>query len=397
MMAKTINFKLDGSDVVVSPASFLANDFGSYRAACTAGGARFDSRRKANVTTLAKVADVAQALRRAGFELALQEALRSLVVEAAAETAQIEVEGAADVAALIEAAEAVASAQTGRAMKAYAFQHEGVASLINNRRWMLTDEMGLGKSIQVAIALPKDAPIVIVCPSTLKLNWRNELRTWRPDLAVTVLSGRDALKVWPAPGQVFILNFDILSDVLPADAPANLCVVADEAHNFKNYKAKRSVRMTALAAVAHTAWALTGTPLMNQPLELWAVLSVFGLAVPAFGSFSGFIRLFNGYKGSYGYTFSGTPSAQVETCLRRVSLGRRRVNVLPDLPVKTHQIVPVEIDAKTIKLCDAMMKALADRGLDIEALMGDVAAQVESFRRAQDEAETGDSEDEVEY
>ncbi len=384
-MAKIIDMKLDGETVVVNPQSFLGNLFGNYRAACGVGGARFDPKRKANVTTIDRVADLAQALRREGFELAVSEALRTLVVAQAQEEARVE--------AVISAeGEAVAAGLATRGLSLYPFQVEGVSWLRNNRRALFTDQMGLGKTVQIACAMAPNVAAVVVCPASLKLNWRKELALWRPELEVVVLSGRAALKVWPKPGQVFVMNYDILGDELPAgEVPAGLTVVGDEIHACKNYEAKRSVRMTALMKVAAVAWGLTGTPLMNRPFELWGVLGTLGIGFTAFGSFSNFVRLFGGRKEAIPgqrfktrWAFYGAPSAQVETCLRRVSFGRRRDDVLPDLPKKSYQTIDVEIDAKTAKLCDKVMKALEEAGIDLEKVMGMVAGQVEQHRERQD-------------
>lgn len=374
MNTKTIDMKLAGDTVLVSPQGYLGGAFNAFREACYAGGARFDKVLHANTAPVGNVAAVADALTRAGFELALEEALRLKVVELAAKEAVFEEITSAE-------GEAIAADFSARGLNLFPFQNDGVLALRDNARFLLTDQMGLGKSVQVAVALPANAPVIIVCPSVVKGSWRKELALWRPELKVAILKGRNALKVWPKAGEVFIMNYDILSDELPVGEVPGLTVVADEVHNCKNNKAKRTIRFETLAKAAARVWGLTGTPLMNQPFELWGVLSVLGLQNQAFGSFGNFIKLFNGRKGPYGMEFFGEPSVQVETCLRKVSLGRRRENVLTDLPGKIFKTIDCEIDAKTAKICDEVLKALEARGVNLEQVMGMVAQDIEVARR----------------
>ena len=73
----------------------------------------------------------------------------------------------------------------------YPHQSDGVAFLLSKKRVVLADDMGLGKTRQAIVAMNVGAPegaILVVCPASLKLNWRREIRMVDPD-AVFLVEG----------------------------------------------------------------------------------------------------------------------------------------------------------------------------------------------------------------
>jgi hypothetical protein len=243
-------------------------------------------------------------------------------------------------------------------------------------------------TIQTLAALPAGAAVLVVAPAIAKGVWKREIGRWRPQLQVTVLQGRNSFR-WPEPGEVVIINYDILPemhrpevktgkkitargctdltckgcgpglDVLKS-IPSGVVVVADEAHALKNNKAKRTRKFRSLAECARgvkgRTWLLTATPLLNRPQELWSIYQAAGIAQEAFGSWNQFLKFFNGRPAFYGGFDWGTPEAEVADRMRRVCLRRLRTEVLPELPVKTWRRVNVDVDKKTLKACDAILK-----------------------------------------
>ena len=71
------------------------------------------------------------------------------------------------------------------------FQRAAVAYALEARRTFLADEQGLGKTVEALATLEADDayPAVVVCPASLKLNWRREIEHWLPHRSVTVVSG----------------------------------------------------------------------------------------------------------------------------------------------------------------------------------------------------------------
>ena len=258
---------------------------------------------------------------------------------------------------------------------AYGYQQEGVRFLSQHDRALLGDDMGLGKTFQSVMAIEDRA--IVVCPATLKINWANEVRKWRKDLTPVVCKGRKGFKL-PASGEVVILNYEILpTEFTPTDkygekhdvpelwvkVLSKTTVIFDEAHLCKSHKAMRSKRAKVLASVCKNAWALTGTPLLSKPFDLWGVLNTFGMAHTVFGGWGGFLRCMNGFRGRFGYTF-GEPDASVPERLRRVMLRRMKDDVLTDLPAKQMQDIVVGMSGRLKGQANKAWSQMQSMGLD---------------------------------
>ena len=235
------------------------------------------------------------------------------------------------------------------------YQLAGIEHLATRSHALLGDDMGLGKTLQVLFALPERAAAIIVCPSSLKWNWAAEAKTWRPDLNVNIRSGRDSF-VWPRQGELVIVNYEILPEQ-PGHRPTGypIALVTDESHRVKNRKSQRAQRVLALSKACNTVWAITGTPLLNRPLDLWNVLEAHEMARMTFNSWTKFVELFNGGPGEWGGVVWGTPKPVVPEMLRRVMLRRTRREVLSELPDETVIDIPLPIaDQKLARCLDAI-------------------------------------------
>ncbi len=193
-------------------------------------------------------------------------------------------------------------------------QRAGVAFLATARRALLADEPGLGKTAQAIRALKKLQengsevfPALIVCPNTLKKNWKREFAKWWPDVEVSVVKGsaNQRRKIFEDPADVYVINWESLrshSRLAPYGSVAlarckdcgghdekvseNRCevherelnridfksVVADEIHRSKEPKSKQSRALWAATGDADIRFALTGTPIANNVLDLWSIL-----------------------------------------------------------------------------------------------------------------------------
>jgi hypothetical protein len=158
----------------------------------------------------------------------------------------------------------------------YDFQHVGVAYALVTRRCLIGDEMGLGKTIQAltVLAIRKAFPAVVVCPASLKGNWAREIRRALPTATVEVLKGKKGARV---DADIVVVNYDILAAWEPFLAPQAL--ILDESHYCKNPDAARTKAAKELAARVPAdgiVIGLTGTPLLNRPIELMAQLQILG-------------------------------------------------------------------------------------------------------------------------
>lgn len=250
-----------------------------------------------------------------------------------------------------------AAVERAQANGAYPFQLDGVRFLALHDRALLADDMGLGKTMQVLHALPDDARAIVICPLSLRRNWANECKRWRPDLTPVVGEARE-----PASGEVVIVHFEAIRKVEAAawGDIADATLVVDEAHRAKNYRTQQAKAVTALGRACARCWLLTGTPLLNRPFDLYGVLAAGDMTRRVFGGFRGFLRDFNGCKGRYGYEF-GSPDACVPEKMRRVMLRRLKGDVV-DLPAKVRSEIEInDLGARLRKQLDRALDAWADR------------------------------------
>jgi len=133
--------------------------------------------------------------------------------------------------------------------------------------------MGTGKTYQTIIHLalhPTHRPAIIICPATIKLNWQREL--WRhARLESQVLDGRTSAN--KAHGNIWIINYDILHYWLPwlLDRKARI-IIPDECQRLINRASKRSRAFSTLAENCPHIIGLSGTPIINRPIEFFPIL-----------------------------------------------------------------------------------------------------------------------------
>lgn len=372
-MGATIELHQDGASAVIRAKGWLGDRFGTFRNAIE--GATYRPSDRSNVAPLDKVPAILRRLREAEFVVALDDELKASLEKFTAQQ-WVDLQGAKE---RIEVFDAELR-KSGRHM--FGYQKYGAQWLAIKHGALLADEQGTGKTLQAIAAIPAKSPILVVAPAVAKGVWQREVAKWRPHLRVRVLQGRGNF-AWPEPGEMVVVNYDILPDIhteackkrkhkLPdgedckgcapfLDAcPENLTIIADEAHALKNGKAARTQKFRALGRTARAkagrTWLLTGTPLMNRPQELWSVYQAGGIAQEAFGTWKGFLALFQGRPAHFGGYTWGTPSPEVVERMQRVCLRRRREEVMPELPRKRWESLTVEVDRKTLKTCDEVLK-----------------------------------------
>ncbi|MCW3027922.1 MAG: hypothetical protein JWN81_1133 [Solirubrobacterales bacterium] len=257
------------------------------------------------------------------------------------------------------------------------FQRAGVSYLLAQRRAFLSDEQGLGKTIEAIATLEADGayPAVVVCPASLKLNWLRELERWLPGRSVQALAGGGGGAPIPE-AAVTVVNYEIVAprlDALRALDP--LALVLDESHYCKNAAAKRTRAVQRLAAavpVEGLILALTGTPVLNRPAELISQLRILG----RLGDFGSGVQ--------FGKRFRGADAHQrLHWHLRaRCFVRRLKADVLPQLPAKTRAVVPVELDNEPeYRLAERDVVAwLQSQPLDLRELDAKVAAALRAER-----------------
>lgn len=230
----------------------------------------------------------------------------------------------------------------GLSLSLYPFQKAGVKYAVKNKRVFIADEMGLGKTVQAIATIQKlnAYPAIVVCPASLKYNWEKEWNTWVPNKTVSVWNGTGEVS------DVVIINYDMLKKRIDDLKNINAkSIVFDESHYLKNSKAQRTKLSKDLSKTIEYRFLLTGTPIVNRPVELISQLNILG-RLNEFGGFWTFAeRYCNLSHNGYGYDLTGSSNLEeLNERLRGVCFIRReKKEVLKELPEKRKVTIPVNI------------------------------------------------------
>lgn len=212
---------------------------------------------------------------------------------------------------------------------------------------ILADDMGLGKTVQMIalFAAAKErgvtAPSLVVCPTSVVLNWERELSRFAPHLKVLCVIGDAAERrrrlEMAADYDVVVTSYDILKRDVAAYADLDFYYhVLDEAQYIKNSNTQNARAVKSVRSVRR--FALTGTPVENRLAELW---SIFDFLMPGF--------LFS--RRTFMNRFEapiGRQETRVAEHLRQMVapfiLRRLKQEVLTELPPKTERLLPAAME-----------------------------------------------------
>ncbi|MFL2832397.1 MAG: DEAD/DEAH box helicase [Coraliomargaritaceae bacterium] len=223
---------------------------------------------------------------------------------------------------------------------------------------LLADEMGLGKTLQVLTLLKfypyKNKNSLIVCPASVVPVWQSEARRWYPNIQTEVLrSGCDFLNDSSKKPKLWIASYTQLRRHRHLlDETQFGCAVLDEAQQIKNPDAK--VTQACCAIQAECRLALTGTPIENRLLDLWAL---FRFLMPGL---LGSRRRFEDAVESDNIGFREAFADRLRQQLTPFILRRQKDKVGKDLPPK----VEMDLICPVTDLQGQTYKNLLDRGRD---------------------------------
>lgn len=290
---------------------------------------------------------------------------------------------------------------SGMKKELFPFQHEDVAFVESrNGRALLGHQMGLGKTAMALAYLqyhPELRPALIICPATLKQNWRREAETWMPGSIAHTISGRSTGQPLPS-ADLYIINYDIVAETEPipcksckgkgnitwadekkicpncngtGDSPKKQikfrqdvqdampkAVVIDEIHYLKNRNAQRTKAVLTLRNKVDCRIGLSGTPIVNRPSEFFNALRF--IAPERFTSFWRYAQQYCGaVHNGYGWDFSGaTNTKELHDVLTSTIMRRRlKADVLKDLPAKVRAVISIPMtDSKKYDAEEANFK-----------------------------------------
>jgi SNF2 family DNA or RNA helicase len=232
-------------------------------------------------------------------------------------------------------------------------QKEAIQKLVENKKFILADDMGLGKTTSTIIAALETGAkkILIICPATLKINWKREIENYS-DLSIYIAEGKN----FSTEHDFVIANYDIIKnfhdpkkkdDSLILSSKFDL-VIIDECHMIKNPQAQRTKLINDIVKNIDRLWLLSGTPMTSRPMDYFNLLSLVDSPV-AKNWLAYAVRYCAGFQFKVGprkiWNVQGASNLE-ELRDRTSSLTLRRLkeNVL-DLPDKI--ITPVYLDLKS--------------------------------------------------
>ena len=262
---------------------------------------------------------------------------------------------------------------------------ESYQNSTQTRGVLVADEPGLGKTIQaigVSNVIPAIRSILVICPSSLRLNWQREWRKWCvKQLSVGVAYAGGV--IFPTTN-VVVINYDILRRHIDKIHERQWdMLICDEAHALKNYKAQRTMlvlggkeKIKALVAgrkvhaetVEHAAIKasrklfLTGTPILNRPIEAWTLVRA--LAPDVFRSWKHYVYRYCGASSDgYGMDVSGaTNLPELQDLLRaNIMVRRLKVDVLKELPAKRRQVIELPCESAAVRTEQSAVAAMQSR------------------------------------
>lgn len=267
--------------------------------------------------------------------------------------------------ARLAAARPPARIDVPRALKANLrdYQRDGLDWLSflwdNGLGGVLADDMGLGKTVQTLALIARAAAagagkFLVVAPTSVVDNWLSEVRLFTPTLSAVAVTATEARSARPLAEVVDTADIVVTSyALLRIDFEAYTGVdwaalILDEAQFVKNHNSK--THQCARRLEAGFKLAITGTPMENNLMELWSLLS---LTVPGlFPSPTAFADYFRKP------IESGANRDRLPILRRRIKpvmLRRTKTHVIAELPPKQEQVLAIDLAAKHRKIYDTRL------------------------------------------
>ena len=233
------------------------------------------------------------------------------------------------------------------------YQKAGIKIMLGRPNNLLADEMGLGKTVQVLGLINADDAIrrvLVICPASLKLNWKREAKRWLTrEFSIVVIGGKVKGLPWhpgnaakEKNGEIVIINYDIVGKWRETLEKVQWgLIVCDEAHYMKSATSQRKVNVMGGAIggkkvkslSANRKILLTGTPVLNRPIELWNILR--WCAPHKFTNYFGFRSRYCG-----GRPEGASNLEELSEMLRNdVMIRRLKKDVLSELPAKRREVL----------------------------------------------------------
>jgi SNF2 family DNA or RNA helicase len=248
------------------------------------------------------------------------------------------------------------------------YQNQDAGYLMKRGSCLVLNEPRTGKTptmITVLKALGTKRNLVI-CPSSLVLNWAKEFKQWYPEMAVQVVNGNKKKRKEVYDNFNRVLTFThlpvvliISKDTWKLDNDLHDWIfdtaIVDEAHFLRNWKSKQSEAIFKIKATYR--YPLTGTPSVKHGSDVYGLLHF--INPERYSSYWQFTdRYWEIQDNGWGKDIANAKKAREKELLSLMSINsvqRKRQDVMKWLPKAQHQTIPVQLEGKQLKLYNQML------------------------------------------
>jgi SNF2 family DNA or RNA helicase len=245
------------------------------------------------------------------------------------------------------------------------YQQQGFEWLVflaqNDLAGVLADDMGLGKTVQTLSYITHhyenqtlNNPVLIIAPTSLMINWAQEIEKFTPHLKYLILHGQQRSDLFDQIQQanIVLTTYPLLyRDHNVISKHHFHTIILDEAQTIKNAKAQTTLIVQKLKS--NHRFCLSGTPLENHLGELW---SLFHFLMP------GFLGNDTQFKKNYRFPIEKENNAfKRQLLLKKIKpfvLRRTKQEVVKDLPPKTEIILKSKMDKEQRDLYETIRSSL---------------------------------------
>jgi SNF2 family DNA or RNA helicase len=250
------------------------------------------------------------------------------------------------------------------------YQKAAIDWLLEHRRGYLCADRGTGKTVIALTAareLVPHGPILVLCPKVALGVWAQEAKRWL-DEDVVLYTGPIVKrgKLGINSGRIVVAPYSLARELSERrDGKYWQLRILDEAHLLRN-RQTQMFRSTESIYAAHT-FGLSGSPIVRSGLDLWAPLHLCWPQDGEFAHYWPFVnRHFAVHRGRFGTEILGLKNQPAfRTLIQRYALRFRLEQVLPELPEKIRQLIPIEMTKEQRRIYEELSgQMIAEVGED---------------------------------
>lgn len=260
--------------------------------------------------------------------------------------------------------------------KPYDFQIEDAKNIVSHKSMLIGHDMGCGKTfIASLVGTSIGNTKLVICPESLRLNWRKEIKNVNPDADIRILYSKDKfdfdrenMPEWIVTGYATVAKYGKDLSAL-ADEGLISCTFIDEAHNGKaidnmgNPASKRANAILDICEKVKYVYPMTGTPIPTRNKDLFNIFKMMGVEEiggvklnEKWGFFNYGKEFCDGYNNGFGWDFSGNSNSELlHDELQEFMVRRLKSDVLPNL-TKQRLFIPTETHSREYKRVEKQLE-----------------------------------------